>query len=122
MTTGLTRIEPKFEPREVVWGEFEFPGEDKKERPLLIISKFSINPYYQTFICLPITSITSDEPYIEKIMNNDMEDGGLTKPSQVVCNVIYSMEKKAVTKRKGKVSVAFYKKITAKLRDFIIEI
>lgn len=113
-----------FEPQEIVVADFVFKGqkEVKKERPLLIISRYSKNPYYDTFICLPITSYEEDHPYVVKIMASDLQSGTLKKPSQVICHAIYILEKKEAKRLVGKVTPQFYAKVKKVLKEHILEI
>jgi len=117
------KIELKFEPREVVWANFKFdPYQNLEEHPILIISKYSIIPYYRTFTGLPITSIIEDEPFVEQIMANDMEEGQFKKPSQVVCYAINLIAKDKVTRRKGKVTLGFYNRVIKNLKNNVLEL
>jgi len=123
MAIGLTRIEPRYEPREVVWAEFKFtPEKPKESHPVLVISKYSINPFYPYFICIPITSANYDEAYAEKINEGDMDEGEFKKPSQVICQIFHMILKEDAKKRKGKVSIQFYNKILRRLKKDILEI
>lgn len=113
-----------FEPREIVVAPFSFKGQKgiTKDRYLLVISKYSKNPIYDTFVCLPITSIEESHPYILKIMAQDLEYGTLKKPSQVICHAVYVLEKKDAIRLAGKVTPQFYTKIKNVLKEHILDI
>lgn len=117
------RIEPRFEPREVVWANFKFEPDQKIEsHPILIISKYSINPEYSTFNGVPITSIEVEEPFVEPIRGNDMEEGSFERPSQVVCYAVNLISKDEVTRRKGKVTLGFYSRVIKNLKNNVLEL
>lgn len=113
-----------FEPGEIVVAPFTFKGQKgtTKDRYLLVISKYSKNPIYDTFVCLPITSVEEEHPYIIKMMDHDLQYGRLKKPSQVICHAVYIMEKRDAAKLAGKVTPQFYTKVKNVLREHILEI
>lgn len=73
-------------------------------------------------MCLAITSNTSSDPYMIQIRNADMEENTFPKPSQVVCDNIFTILKTDVVKRIGKVKPQFYETITGMLKTKILEI
>lgn len=99
-----------------------FQAKKKKDRYYLIISEYSRNPANETFVCLPITSWEADESFIMKIKDNDFESGSLTKPSQVVCDNIFTFLKTDADSEKGKVTSFFYSKVTKLLKEKILKI
>ncbi|MGI0069598.1 MAG: type II toxin-antitoxin system PemK/MazF family toxin [Nitrosopumilaceae archaeon] len=113
-----------FEPGEIVVAPFSFKGQKNitKDRYLLVISKYSKNPIYDTFVCLPITSVEENHPYIIKIMAQDLQYGKLMKPSQVICHAVYILEKKDAIRLAGKVTPQFYAKIKNVLKEHILDI
>jgi mRNA-degrading endonuclease toxin of MazEF toxin-antitoxin module len=124
MSSG-TRIEPRFEPREVLLANITFPNQEIKPRPILVISKFSsvsLIPSSTILVCLAITSNTDNDPYMIEIKNSDMEERSFPKQSKVVCNNIFTILKSDVTKRIGKVTPNFYNQITGLLRATVLEI
>ena len=113
MTTGIT-INAHFEPREILLAGITFPGTSvTKLRPILVISKFSsvTRGQSQHFICLPITSNDSKDQFMLKIKDEDVKGKPLKKPSQVICNYIFTILKGDVRKKIGAVTPDFYQRI-----------
>ncbi|MGI0056971.1 MAG: type II toxin-antitoxin system PemK/MazF family toxin, partial [Nitrosarchaeum sp.] len=109
-----TRIEPRYEPREILLAIVKFHDQEEPEiRPVLVLSKFSLTPANEIFICLAISSsLEQNNPFRIDIMGNDTEEGSFPKPSQVVCDNFFTIPKTDVQKRIGKVTIQFYSKIT----------
>ena len=123
MSSG-TRIEPRFEPREILLAEVKFYNQEKLEiRPVLVLSKFSMTPANEIFICLAISSsLEKNNPFRIDIIGKDTESGFFPKPSQVVCDNFFTIPKADVTKLIGKATIMFYSKITKILKDKILQI
>jgi len=119
----LPKIEIRFEPCTIVHVSGEnFPGQEAKDRYYLIISEYSRNPANETFMCLPITSWEGDDPFMIKINAQDLEKGSFAKPSQVVCDNIFTFLKTDADSEKGKVTSLFYTKVTKLLKEKILKI
>jgi mRNA-degrading endonuclease toxin of MazEF toxin-antitoxin module len=119
----VPKFEIRFEPGIIVHvSGGRFPGKEEKDRYYLIISDYSRNPANKTFVCLPITSWEADDSFMIRIMENDFERGNLTKPSQVVCDNIFTFLKEDVDFEKGKVTPVFYSKVTKLLKEKILKI
>lgn len=124
MISGIP-TEPNYIPREIVLAKITFEHQEEKQRPVLIISKFSnraFTPSSKTLICLPITSNLNSDKFMIKINNEDMEENRFLKPSQIICDQIFTIFKTDVLKRIGKVTPTFYGKITTFMKTEIIEI
>ncbi len=124
MSSG-TPIDPNYVPREVVLAKIIFENQEEKPRPVLIISKFSNRafiPPSRTLICLPITSNQNSDKFMIKITDEDMEEKKFPKPSQVICDQIFTIFKNDVIKRIGKVTPSFYSKIIGFVKTDIIDI
>ncbi len=117
MSSGIA-----FEPQEILLTSVVFPEQKSKQRPVLVISKFSKQDSRNTFICLPITSSLSDDQFAMGIDAADMQDGRLYKPSQVLCEYYFTQLKTHVIKKIGKVTPQFYQKIKQKIRQDILDI
>ena len=100
----------------------KFPGKEEKDRYYLVISDYSRNPANETFVCLPITTWEADDPFMIKINDNDFERGGLARPSQVVCDNIFTFLKADADSEKGKVTPTFYSKVARLLKEKILKI
>jgi mRNA-degrading endonuclease toxin of MazEF toxin-antitoxin module len=119
----MPKLEICFEPCTIVHvSGGKFPGQEEKNHYYLIISEYSRNPANETFVCLPITSWEADDPFMIKIHDNDLERGQLTKPSQVVCDNIFTFLKTDADSEKGKVTSFFYTKVTKLLKEKILKI
>lgn len=123
MSSG-TRIEPQFESREILLANVKFYNQDEiKIRPVIVISKFSTNRSHDHFICVAVSSqLQQNDPFRIDILDQSTEEGHFPKPSQVVCDNIFTIDKKDVIKRIGMVTIPFYGVITKTLKDKIIQI
>jgi len=111
-----------FEPRTIIHvSGKKFPGQEEKDRYYLIISEYSRNPANETFMCLPITTWEADDPFMIKINASDLEQGNL-RPSQVVCDNIFTFLKEDADSEKARVTVLFYSKVTKLLKERILKI
>ena len=119
----MSRFEISFEPRIIVHvSAGGFPGQGEKDRYYLIISEYSRIPSNETFMCLPITTWEADDPFMIKINDSDFERGYLTRPSQVVCDNIFTILKQDADSDKAKVREFFYSKVTKLLKEKILRI
>ena len=119
----MPKIEIRFESRIIVHvSGGKFPGQDEKDRYYLIISEYSRIPANETFMCLPITTWEKDDPFMIKISDSDFESGSLTRPSQVVCDNIFTFLKQDADSEKAKVTIFFYSEATKLLREKILRI
>jgi len=124
MSSGTT-TRPRFEAREVLLAKIAFPNGEIKQRPILVISKFSsviFNPPSSILICLAITSNTNSDPHMIQIRNADMEENTFPRSSQVVCDNIFTILKTDVVKRIGKVKPNFYETVIGMLKTKILDI
>ena len=63
-----------------------------------------------------------NNPFRIDVAEPDLEEGFFPKPSQIVCDNFFTIEKRAVEKRIGKLSTQSYYKVTKLLKDKIISI
>lgn len=111
----MPKLEIRFEPSVIVHvSGGKFPGQEEKDHYYLIISEYSRNPANETFVCLPITSWEAEDSFMIKINASDFERGSLAKPSQVVCDNIFTFLKTDADSEKGKVTSIFYSILTNK--------
>ena len=119
----MPKFEIHFEPGTIVHvSGGKFPGQEEQDHFYLIISEYSKIPANDTFICLPITSWESDDPFMIKINYNDLKRGNLRKPSQVICDNIFTFLKEDADSEKDKVTPIFYSKVTKLLKEKILKI
>lgn len=111
-----------FEPQEIVLTGITFPNQQIKRRPVLVISKFSKNASEDLFVCLPITSSLSPDPFAIKICNSDVQEGFFPKPSQVLCQYYFTELKNRGDRRIGKITPQFYQKIKTKIRTEVLDV
>ena len=112
-----------FEPQEIAITRITFPDQNtEKKRPVLIISKFSKKSTEDIFVCLPITSSLSDDPFGIRINAADMQNGILPLPSQVLCQYYFTKLKIDKEKRVGKVTPQFYQKLKTKIHSDILDV
>lgn len=112
-----------FEPGIIVHvSEGKFPGQEEKPRYYLIISEYSRNPANESFICLPITTWEAEDPFMIKINNSDLQRGSLSRPSQVICDNIFTFLKEDADSEKARVTPIFYSKITKLLKEKILKL
>lgn len=111
-----------FEPQEIILTDISFPNQNFKKRPVLVISKFSKNTSEDIFICLPITSSLSDDPYAIKINNSDIQEGYFPKPSQVLCQYYFTELKSDIDRKIGKITPQFYQNVKTKIRNGVLDI
>ncbi len=111
-----------YEPREIILSEVSFPNQQLKKRPVLVISKFSRNTYGDIFVCLPITSCLSDDPFAIKINDSDIQEGSLHKPSQVLCQYYFTELKSNGNRKIGKITPDFYHAVKTKIHSEILDV
>lgn len=63
----------------------------------------------------------ADDPFMIKINASDLEQGNL-RPSQVVCDNIFTFLKEDADSEKARVTVLFYSKVTKLLKERILKI
>jgi len=115
--------EIRFEPGVIVHvSGGSFVGQEEKDRYYLIISEYSRTPANKTFMALPITTWEEEDSFMLKINDSDLERGKLTKPSQVVCDNIFTFLKEDANSEKDKVTPHFYFKVTKLLKEKILKI
>ena len=114
MSSG-TANDIRFEPMEILLARVTFPDtQETKARPVLVISNFSSkarSPESRHFICMPLTSNPNVDSTMIKIENKDLESKPLAKPSQVICNYIFTMTKNDAMKKIGTVTPRFYQQV-----------
>mgnify|MGYP000361916755 CR=1 FL=1 len=124
MSSGTT-TNIQYEAREILLANITFPNQVPKNRPIIVISKFSsimFQPPSDILICLAVTSSITTNPYMIQIKNSDLEENRFPKPSQVVCDNIFTIMKSDVIKKIGKVTPEFYKHVTDLIKKNILEI
>ncbi len=111
-----------FEPQEILLTSVTFPDQNTKNRPVLVISKFSKDDSVDTFICLPITSSLYGDQFAMDINASDTQEGVFHKPSRALRERYFTQLKSRAIKRIGKVTPQFYQKTRQKIRQDILEV
>lgn len=112
----------RFEPQEVILTSIAFPEQQIKKRPVLVISKFSTDSNEDIFVCLPITSLLSDDPHAIKINNSDTQEGYFPKPSQVLCQYYFTELKNGIDRKIAKMTPQFFQQVKTKIRSDVLDV
>lgn len=100
----MMRSGTSFEQGEVILIPFPFTDlGTSKQRPVLVMSKTSVNHTSRDFICCGITSNIQNSDRSILIDNNDLERGYLPKLSCVKLGVVFTLEKSLAIKSIGKI-------------------
>ena len=88
-----------------------FPFSDlqrKKARPAIVVSNNRYNRYSDDVVAIPLTSNLRPSKYGVPVTRRDMESGKLVVDSIARVDKIFSVEKKIVIKRIGKIDSKTY--------------
>lgn len=112
-----------FQPGDIFYKMHTFPGQQPKERPVIVISKYVNNMSNDTFVCLPITRDPRTDPDKITLKNNKMQVGQMKHdPCYVVCDNAVALLQQNTTRKIGTVSPSFYQEIANKLKNNVLEI
>ena len=111
-----------FESRDIILTMVKFPNQKPKQRPVLVISKFSKNNNFDTFVYLPITSNIPNDQFSLEINSSDTEDGALLKPSVVLYHYYFTELKNTGVKKLCKVSDKFHQILKEKIHQEVLDI
>jgi len=94
------------EQRDIILVEFPFSDlEHKKIRPAIIVSNTAYNQNSGDVLAVPLTTNLEIREYAFLITSQDLEKGELIRESKVKVDKIFSVEKKLVKLKIGKISV-----------------
>ena len=93
-----------------------------KVRPLLVISKNNFHNESGFFVCVGITTNQQHDPYLVPIRQDSLENVDLKEQSQVMCKRIVTVRSDRVIKRIDNVTDDFYKLVTEKIKNDILDI
>lgn len=119
----MPNLEINFEPGVIVHvSGSNFVGQKPKDRYYMIISTFSKIPANDHFICLAISTWDGNDPFMIKILQQDYERGKLDRPSQIICDHMFTFLKSRVDSEKCKVTPFFYDKVKKLLKEKILDL
>lgn len=90
-----------------------------KRRPVLVLSNDSYNNSQEDIIIAAITSNIRDIRYGIKFDNEDLQEGFLQRTSQIRIDKIYTLNKKIILRRFGKLKQDRYKDVVNSLLRLI---
>lgn len=90
-----------------------------KRRPVLVLSRNSYNGGNEDFLAAAITSNIAQKPYSVLLEANNMEDGALHLTSEIRCDKLYSLNRKIVVKKFGKVKRQLFKQAVQQLANLV---
>ncbi len=112
MTSGIV-----FEQGEILIVPFPFSDLSSiKQRPVLVLSKLEYNKTTEDIITCGITSNLKDSKFSVLIENKDLENGEIPTASRIKVDKLFTIEKKIVKKRIGKVNRKIIEEV---IREFI---
>ena len=102
--------------KEIVLLPYPFTDlEGKKVRPALVVSNDSFNRKFSDFVAVPLTTVIKDEADSFLINQEDLISGKLIRPSRVIVDKIFTVEKRLVTMKIGNINNKTFGKIKSGL-------
>jgi len=92
---------------------------NKKQRPVLVISKNRYNKMTEDIIVVAITSQLKKLDYSVVIESRDLIEGELKVTSEIRADKIYTLSKDIVRKRFGKVNTEVLAVVRSKMKELI---
>lgn len=93
--------------------------EERKVRPALIISNNIFNKKSDDCIMVPLTGVIKNEPYSVVISQENLEDGRLLKLSRIRVDKIFSVEKRLIRLRIGRLNKETFEKVKKEFLNLI---
>ncbi|WP_243137086.1 type II toxin-antitoxin system PemK/MazF family toxin [Heliorestis convoluta] len=90
-----------------------------KQRPVLIISNDDYNQITDDVLVVAITSKLKDLDYSVLIEQKDLDEGALKVLSAVRADKVYTLSKRIIRKRFGKVNTEVLKSVRTKIEHLI---
>lgn len=85
--------------------------ETKKVRPALVLSNDSFNKKSDDCLLVPLTSVIKKESYSVIINSNNLKAGKLIKISRIRVDKIFSIDKKLIYMKIGKINDETFEKV-----------
>jgi len=106
--------------RDIVLLRFPFSDlKSSKIRPAIVLSNDQYNSRFEDFIAVPLTSNRQLRDYTILITSNELEAGRLIVESNVKVDRIFSVSKKLVRMKIGRLKQETYVKIKSMLLEII---
>lgn len=93
--------------------------ESEKLRPALVISNNLINKNSDDCILLPLTSVIKKELYSIIIDSKDLEEGRLLKTSRIKTDRVFSIEKRLIKMKMGKINQNTFERVKKEFYSLI---
>jgi len=93
--------------------------EERKVRPALIVSNNLFNKKSDDCIMVPLTGVIKSEPYSVVINQENLEAGRLLKVSRIRIDKIFSVEKKLIRLRIGRLNKETFEKVKQEFLSLI---
>lgn len=91
----------------------------QKQRPVLVISSDSYNQWAEDIVVLAITSKLKDLDYSVIIESKDLTEGELKVASEIRADKVYTLSKKIVRKKFGRVNTEILEGVRVKINELI---
>ncbi|MGI0080326.1 MAG: type II toxin-antitoxin system PemK/MazF family toxin [Nitrososphaerales archaeon] len=106
--------------RDIVLLKFPFSDlKSSKIRPALVLSNDDYNSRFEDFVAVPLTTNLQLREYTILITSNELETGRLIAESKVKVDRIFSVSKKLVRIKIGRLKQETYARIKSMLLDLI---
>lgn len=92
-----------------------------KVRPVIVISNNTYNSKAEDIIVTGVTSVLKSEPYSIDLDDKHLEQGKLPLPSRIKCDKIYSLSKKIIVRKVGRIKSEKLNEIRKELARLIEE-
>src|SRR5699024_6565581 len=118
--TSMIRFGTMYKQGEIVLIPVPFSDlTNKKQRPVLVISKNRYNKMTEDIIVVAITSQLKKLDYSVVIESRDLIEGELKVTSEIRADKIYTLSKDIVRKRFGKVNTEVLAVVRSKMKELI---
>ena len=106
--------------RDIVLLKFPFSDlKSSKIRPAIVLSNDDYNSRFEDFVAVPLTTNLQLREYTILITSDELETGRLIAESKVKVDKIFSVSKKLVRIKVGRLKQETYAKIKSMLLDLI---
>ena len=75
-----------------------------KVRPVIVLSNNQHNVKTEDILVVGVTSVLKSEPYSIDLEDQNLEQGKLPLPSRIKCDKIYSLSKKIIVRKIGRIN------------------
>lgn len=93
----------------------------QKVRPVIVLSNNTYNTKAEDVLVVGVTSVLKREPYSLDLEDKHLEQGKLPLSSRIKCDKIYSLSKKIIVRKVGKIKKEKFGEIGQELHNLIKE-